>query len=170
MRTQMARLEQEKEAAMSNSILSKSSGRLLSQIIPLTSPQAAQKAAQALKSGHVIATPTDTIYGIAASVQNNAAVNRLYEIKGRDSLKPIAICLAEIDQVYDWGRVTVERSVLEALLPGPVTVIFRRLDALNPKFNPGTDRIGIRIPDHAFVRNVCRLCEVKKETTVYIRN
>ena len=131
----------------------------LSKILPVSLPKASRTAAAVLKSGHVIATPTDTIYGIAALVQNNTAVQRLYEIKGRDTLKPIALCLAEIDQIFDWGQVTVNRSLLEELLPGPVTIIFQRKPTLNPEFNPGTDLIGIRIPDHNFVREVCRFCE-----------
>ena len=159
MRSQMARLEEHNHDIDNMSL--ELVQQLSKKIIPLASSVAPQKAAQVLKAGHVIATPTDTIYGIAASVQNNAAVKRLYEIKGRDSLKPIAICLAEIDQIFDWGKVTVNRSVLEALLPGPVTVIFQRQEALNPKFNPGTDKIGIRIPDHNFIRDVCRLCQVR---------
>ena len=46
--------------------------------------------------------------------------------------------------------------LLEDLLPGPVTLCFDRLPALNPDFNPGARLVGIRIPDHGFVREVCR--------------
>jgi len=54
----------------------------------------------ALCSGGVIAVPTDTIYGLAASAQNEAAVQKIYDIKRRIESKPLAICVGNIDQVY----------------------------------------------------------------------
>jgi tRNA threonylcarbamoyl adenosine modification protein (Sua5/YciO/YrdC/YwlC family) len=120
---------------------------------------AARMAAEILKSGGVIATPTDTIYGLAALAQNAAAVRKLYAIKGRDDKKPIAICVAEIADVAEWGEVSESAApAIEGLLPGPVTVLLRRNPKLNPEFCPGTTLVGIRIPDHAFIREVCRLC------------
>lgn len=134
----------------------------MSNVVPLWGGSAlvshAEKAASALQSGHVIAMPTDTIYGVAALAQNNEAIERIYEIKKRSSSKPLAICVAEVDDVYVWGEVTVPHSLLTSLLPGPVTLVFKRTPLLNPALNPGTDLVGIRIPDHAFIRNVVRLC------------
>jgi len=118
----------------------------------------AKLGAEALRAGGVVATPTDTIYGLAASVQNNLAVKSLYDIKGRNLAKPIAISVAEVDDVYRWGKVTVPRELLEVLLPGPVTVVFKRQPELNPNFNADTDLIGIRIPDHNLVRELSRSC------------
>lgn len=117
-----------------------------------------EKAASALQSGFVISLPTDTIYGVAALAQNNEAIERIYEIKRRSTSKPIAICVAEVDDVYSWGEVTVPHSLLTSLLPGPVTLVFKRTPLLNSALNPGTDLVGIRIPDHAFIRAVVRLC------------
>jgi len=114
------------------------------------------EAAQDLKSGGIIAVPTDTIYGVACLVQIRNAVDKLYLLKGRHPEKPISICLAEIDDLFKWSRVTVSKELLSELLPGPVTLCFDRLPPLNPDFNPGARLIGIRIPDHSFVRQICR--------------
>ena len=76
--------------------------------------------------GHVIAVPTDTIYGISCLVQHQTAVDRLYSIKGRNASKPIAICVAEIEDIYRWANVTVSRELIEDLLPGQVTNIITR--------------------------------------------
>ena len=58
-------------------------------------------------------------------------------------MKPIAICVAEIDSVFEWSaRVPVERKVLEDLLPGPVTVLLERSPNLNADFNPGASLVG----------------------------
>ena len=54
---------------------------------------------EALRSGGVIALPTDTIYGVASLAQNQQAVNKIYHMKRRVESKPLAICVGEIDQV-----------------------------------------------------------------------
>lgn len=125
----------------------------------LGSVEVARQAASALLSGHVIAVPTDTIYGLAALVQNTEAVNKLYDIKARDYAKPISICVAQTDQIHTWAKVTVTDSVLQKLLPGPVTLVFERKELLNKNFNPDTNLVGVRIPDHKFIRSVCEICE-----------
>jgi len=76
---------------------------------------AAKIAADALAIGEVIAVPTDTIYGIAALVQNEDAVEKLYTIKKRNPLKPIAICVAEIDEIYKWADVTVSKELIKVI-------------------------------------------------------
>ncbi len=57
-------------------------------------------AAAALKEGKVIAVPTDTVYGIAALAQSTDAIRKLYEIKGRNFEKPIAISVGSIEDVH----------------------------------------------------------------------
>lgn len=118
----------------------------------------AKKAAAALISGHVIALPTDTLYGLGALAQNNFAIENIYKIKRRNSTKPLAICVAEVADVYHWGKVTIPHSLLSSLLPGPVTLVFQRTPQLNPALNPGTDLVGIRIPDEEFIRTVVKCC------------
>lgn len=123
---------------------------------PLEVKKLAKVAAEHLLKGEIIATPTDTIYGLAGLANNIKAVRRIYDIKCRDSSKPVAICVAEIEDVYKWGQVTIEEELLDQLLPGPVTLCFNRLPSLNSELNPDSDLVGIRIPNHPFIRQVCR--------------
>ena len=58
-----------------------------------------ERAASVLKSGGVVALPTDTIYGIAASISSDDGIKRLYSIKGRAKNKPIAICVNEVHEI-----------------------------------------------------------------------
>ncbi|PIK33140.1 yrdC domain containing [Apostichopus japonicus] len=62
------------------------------------------------------------------------------------------------DTVYGlaalWSKVSVPEDLLHDLLPGPVTVIFERDEILNPHLNPATDLVGIRVPDHSFIRRL----------------
>ena len=139
------------------------------------------QAANYLTKGGVIATPTDTIYGLAAIANNSEAVKRIYEIKGefvhktnysiilfnlssdvlgRNFSKPVAICVSEVQDLYHWSHVNIPEELLKELLPGPVTLCFNRKDSLSPELNPGADLVGIRIPDHEFIREVCRLTKL----------
>ncbi|KAJ8290196.1 hypothetical protein GJAV_G00009820 [Gymnothorax javanicus] len=112
----------------------------------------------ALKAGLVAAVPTDTIYGLAALAQNSAAVKKIYEIKGRNGLKPLAISVGEIEDIYKYCKVTVPEALLRDLLPGPVTLVMERSEALNCDLNPFTPLVGVRIPDHAFIRQLSQMC------------
>jgi len=122
-------------------------------------PSAAGLAASALLGGHVIGVPTDTIYGLAALVQNQEAVDNLYTIKERDYTKAIAICVKEIQDIDRWAEVTVDRQVLEELLPGPFTLVLERNKHLNQNLNPGNKLVGVRIPDDQFIGSVCSLVD-----------
>ena len=105
---------------------------------------------------NVIAVPTDTIYGLACLAQSRKAVDLIYQIKGRDEHKPVAICVSSIEHIFTYAHVTVPRALLHALLPGAVTVVFERTAQLNPELNPHTRLIGIRVPDHAFTTHLVR--------------
>ena len=61
--------------------------------------RALEEASSVLRNGGVIALPTDTIYGIAASVSSDEAIKKLYSIKGRQQNKPIAICVSDIQDI-----------------------------------------------------------------------
>ena len=59
---------------------------------------------------------------------------------------------------FRWGKMTVEEELLSQLLPGAVTLIFNRTSFLNQGLNPFTSQVGIRIPDHPFVRQLAISC------------
>lgn len=117
-----------------------------------------QAAKKCLTSGQVIAVPTDTIYGLVGLAQNTQAVHKIYEIKERNTTKPIAICVGDVEDVYKWGKVTISKDLLSELLPGPVTLVFESTEDLNQELNPGTNLVGIRIPDHKFIQSLAQEC------------
>lgn len=109
-----------------------------------------------LNKGGVIAVPTDTIYGLAAKIDDNDSLERIYKIKGRDHGKPLSICLSSIDEIDQWAATKhLDRRVLPSLLPGPLTLILERKPSLNSLLNPGVKTIGVRVPDHNFIRAIC---------------
>lgn len=115
-------------------------------------------ASRMLEEGEVIGIPTDTIYGLAVSANDPKAIKRLYEIKGRNEEKPVAICVSDYADLKHWGKADhLNDELLKKLLPGAVTVVLHKSIHLNnPYLNPGTEKIGIRIPDFNFIRQVCK--------------
>ncbi|KOB78797.1 Ischemia/reperfusion inducible protein [Operophtera brumata] len=131
-------------------------------VIPCAEIMSPAKAAKYLANGQVIAVPTDTIYGLACSANCPDAIQKLYTIKGRDSGKPVAICVTSILDVRKWGEAThLTDSLLSNLLPGPVTVVLERSKLLdNPYLNPTTTKIGIRIPKHSFMNTFTKIFDM----------
>lgn len=126
------------------------------QVILHTDPNAVKIAADHLRRGNIIALPTDTVYGIACNANNLQAIQTLYEIKGREADKPVAICVSSIDQLQHYGDAShLPTKLLAKLLPGAVTVVLNKSHNLNnPYLNPGIVKIGIRIPNYEFIQNV----------------
>jgi len=131
---------------------------MTSKVVKTSEKGAVVLASELLKAGQVIALPTDTIYGLACSATNHEAIRRLYEIKGRNEEKPVAVCVSDYSDLKHWGRAEhLPKELLEKLLPGAVTIVLRKSKHLdNPFLNPGVTKVGIRIPDFAFIREVCR--------------
>ncbi|XP_059724773.1 threonylcarbamoyl-AMP synthase [Haemorhous mexicanus] len=120
--------------------------------------EAVAAAAGALQAGGLVAVPTDTVYGVACLAQDSAAVRSIYSLKGRNGAKPLAICLGDVERLYRYCRVNVPDELLRDLLPGPVTLVLERSEELNKDLNPFTSLVGVRIPDHPFLRDLARAC------------
>ncbi|XP_072741412.1 threonylcarbamoyl-AMP synthase [Ciconia boyciana] len=120
--------------------------------------EAVTAAAGALQAGGLVAVPTDTVYGVACLAQDSGAVRSIYSLKGRNGRKPLAICLGDVDRLYRYCQVNVPDELLRDLLPGPVTLVLRRSEELNKDLNPFTSLVGVRIPNHPFIRDLARAC------------
>ena len=114
-------------------------------------PQALERAESALRRGELVAFPTDTVYGLAARVWDDRAISRLFEVKGRDPLKAVAILLAGWDGFMEVAEPPLEyvHRLAARFWPGPLTLVVRRLASLPAEVSP-TDSIGLRVPDHPF--------------------
>lgn len=130
-------------------------------IINCTDTMAVSVAVQQLHESNVIALPTDTVYGLACNANDPLAIQKLYNIKGRQETNPVAICVANIKNLKHWGEANhLPNDLLNQLLPGAVTIVLGKSKYLdNPYLNKGVPTIGIRIPDFDFIREVSRCCE-----------
>ncbi|XP_030073229.1 threonylcarbamoyl-AMP synthase [Microcaecilia unicolor] len=115
-------------------------------------------AAGALHEGGVIGVPTDTIYGIACLAQDSRAIKEIYRMKERNGGKPLAICVGDTQDIYRYCRVHVPDQLLQDLLPGPVTLVLERSEALSKDLNPFTPLVGVRIPNHLFIQQLAQAC------------
>ncbi|XP_010975801.3 threonylcarbamoyl-AMP synthase [Camelus dromedarius] len=119
--------------------------------------EALRAAVAEMRAGAVVAVPTDTLYGLACSASCSEALSAVYRIKGRNEIKPLAVCLGRVADVYRYCHVRVPEGLLNDLLPGPVTLVMERSEELNKDLNPFTPLVGIRIPDHAFMQDLAQV-------------
>jgi L-threonylcarbamoyladenylate synthase len=108
-----------------------------------------EKGVSILKKGGVIAFPTDTVYGLGASMAIDSAVERVYRIKKRPKNQALPLLLADIPQL---GKVASSipasaRLLAEKFWPGPLTLVLLKSNAV-PDIVSGTKTIAVRIADH----------------------
>lgn len=109
------------------------------------------RAAELLKNGGLVAVPTETVYGLAANGLDAVAVNRIYEVKGRPTVKPLSLMVHDASWMERLcTTVPKAAKVLSARWwPGPVTLILPARDVIPEIVRAGGDTIGLRCPDHA---------------------
>lgn len=111
--------------------------------------QALNKVVQVLKKGGVVVHATETCYGFACDVFNKKALERLYALKQMPKTKPISIMVDSFKEAQKYGYFSKKaRELAQKHWPGPLTLIIRRKKTLPDFFNPGSETIGIRVPDH----------------------
>ncbi|WP_423189908.1 L-threonylcarbamoyladenylate synthase [Alkalibacterium sp. f15] len=103
-----------------------------------------------LKSGQVVAFPTETVYGLGADATNEEAVKKIFEAKGRPNDNPLIIHISNIDQLERYVQYIpdVAKTVMEHFWPGPCTLILKKKGPIAPSVTGGLDTIGVRMPDH----------------------
>jgi|Wag4MinimDraft_6_1082665.scaffolds.fasta_scaffold27074_2 L-threonylcarbamoyladenylate synthase len=107
-----------------------------------------KKAAKALKSGHLVAFPTETVYGLGADATNEKAVSRIYSVKGRPTGHPLIVHISSINQIDKWAIDIPECALLlaEEFWPGPMTLILKRSNQAKDFITGGQENVGVRVP------------------------
>jgi L-threonylcarbamoyladenylate synthase len=107
-------------------------------------------AAAALKAGHLVAFPTETVYGLGADARNPIAVKRIYEVKGRPSDHPLIVHISSINQLGKWATEIPDYAIAlgRKFWPGPMTLILKRTDLAGDFITGEQDTIGLRVPSH----------------------
>jgi L-threonylcarbamoyladenylate synthase len=110
-----------------------------------------------LKAGGVIIYPTETVYGLGASIYKKDAIERIYEIKGRSFSKPISVAVSSYDMIGKVAHLDEQsRKIIEKVLPGPVTVLLKKRSVVPDRLSAGSGLIGVRFPDHQKAREIIK--------------
>ena len=119
-------------------------------IIENCTASAIKDAATSLRSGNLVAFPTETVYGLGADATNKDAIARTYKVKGRPVGHPLIVHISSLANLDKWAREIPEYAVnlARAFWPGPMTLILPRTDLAKDFVTGGQDNVGIRVPVH----------------------
>jgi L-threonylcarbamoyladenylate synthase len=127
--------------------------------VSATDPDVAAMAAAAavIRSGGIVALPTDTLYGLAVDPFNATAVARLFEAKRRPADRGIPLIASNTDQVVRaFGELSpLARQLADRFWPGPLTLVMPAGPAAADVAASSTGTVGVRVPAHAVARAVC---------------
>lgn len=116
------------------------------------------QAVAALRSGAVVAYPTETVYGLAVDPFRESAIQRLFEVKGRQEDNPILVVISDESQLLELaGEISARaRAYMDAFWPGPLSLLFPKAAGLPSALTAQGDKICVRCPAHETARALCR--------------
>jgi len=119
-------------------------------IAPGDDPAAVHDAATLLAAGELVAFPTETVYGLGARADDDAAVARIFAAKGRPADHPLIVHVADMAsaQAFAASLTDAAQRLMAAFWPGPLTVIVPRRPGWGAAAAGGQDSIGLRMPAH----------------------
>lgn len=115
-----------------------------------------EKAAALLRSGEVVGIPTETVYGLGASIFLESAVRKIFEIKNRPLDNPLIVHIASNRQLEDLAVEIPEAawSLAETFWPGPLTLLLPKKDTVPDLITAGKPTVAIRMPGHRMTREL----------------
>lgn len=123
-----------------------------------------REAGEILKSGGLVAFPTETVYGLGGDALKEDAARKIYSAKGRPSDNPLIVHIADIGALDELASEIPECAykLAEAFWPGPLTMIFKKKDIVPYGTTGGLDTVAIRMPSHPVAHRLI------KDSGVYI--
>ena len=118
----------------------------------------ADDAVRVLRNGGVAAIPTDTVYGLAASFDDDDAVERIFRIKGRPANLAIPLLIDSAESVERYVAEVPESfwALAAEFWPGPLTIVLPKSRHVSNKLTAGRDTVGLRVPDHWLPRYISK--------------
>jgi L-threonylcarbamoyladenylate synthase len=119
-------------------------------LLSVCTTETLQEAAKSLKHGHLVAFPTETVYGLGADACNPLAVESIYSTKGRPADHPLIVHIASLDAMGQWATEIPEYAITLArdFWPGPMTLVLERSALAGDFITGGQNTIGLRVPAH----------------------
>jgi len=134
-----------------------------SQFLSMCTADAIEKSASQLIAGHLVAFPTETVYGLGADASNPEAVRRIYEVKGRPVDHPLIVHISSMHLIDVWATDIPEYAIKLArgFWPGPMTLILKRTSEAKDFITGGQDSVGLRVPNNSIALSLLRSFESK---------
>ena len=114
-----------------------------------------------LSSGHLVAIPTETVYGLAANSKDESAIQKIFDLKNRPQTHPLIVHIAPPKQIEavenfweeslaNWSDDVPEEAIIlaKAYWPGPLTLILKKSKQVSSMITGGQETVGIRAPNH----------------------
>ena len=119
---------------------------------------AIKEAARALSRGHLVAFPTETVYGLGADATNPEALQRLFDAKGRPVKHPVIVHLAESEDIEKWCADLPDAAIVLANVfwPGPLTLVLNKGRHVLDLVTGGQDTVAVRVPSHPVAQALLR--------------
>ena len=118
-------------------------------------------AAELLRSGQLVAFPTETVYGLGADATNPLAVAAVFEAKRRPTFDPLIVHIPAIDRLDKVVQKfpEVAQRLAEVFWPGPLTMVLPKKSSIPDLVTAGLPGVGVRIPNHPVALELLRLAE-----------
>jgi tRNA threonylcarbamoyl adenosine modification protein (Sua5/YciO/YrdC/YwlC family)/dephospho-CoA kinase len=123
---------------------------------------ASDEAARIIKNGGLVAVPTETVYGLCANALDEKAVKKIFELKGRDEKKPMALMISGAEDI---GKYALEIPAAALILadkfwPGPLTIVLKAREFIPENLKAFGSTIGLRCPDKKITLELLKKCSL----------
>ena len=129
-------------------------------VISSHNPQAVSQAVSVLDAGGLVGLPTETVYGLAARADIDAAVSNIFRAKGRPTDHPLILHIPDISELdrYALNVPSAALTLTEHCWPGPLTLLLQKTDAVSHLVTGGREIVAIRIPANECARKIIEQC------------
>lgn len=116
------------------------------------------KAAEILKNGGLVAIPTETVYGLAASAFDEKAVANIFKAKGRPSDNPLIVHIAQPEELEKIAKdiTPVAKKCMDEFWPGPFTAVLPKTKVIPASVSGGLDTVAVRMPNNPVARAIIK--------------
>ncbi len=116
-----------------------------------------KKAVAVLDKEGIVAYPTETVYGLGANGLRKKAVEKVFKLKKRSRSQPISLAVADFTMMNEIAFINSNQNKkLKKVLPGPITIIARKKDIVPDIVTAGSNKVGIRFPNHRLALNLIK--------------
>lgn len=124
----------------------------------ITDLTALNEAAYILKSGGLVAAPTETVYGLCANALDENAVKNIYKAKGRPSDNPLIVHIADLSMLSPLVKEVppMAQTLIDRFWPGPLTLIFKASSLVPKVVTGGLDTVAVRFPSHPIIQKLIK--------------